>query len=98
MMRKNKETREKEHGLATVTTSPFDWFQEMDRWFDDFRQSFDDGFWVGSLGRSEETSFEIREPLVDLIDKGSEFVVRAALAGVAKVGVGLSVTRDGCDI
>jgi len=98
MMRKNKETREKEHGLATVTTSPFDWFQEMDRWFDDFRQSFNDRFWGGSLGRSEETSFQVREPLVDLIDKGSEFVVRAELPGVAKEDVDLTVTPDGIEI
>src|SRR5437879_4770091 len=98
MMRKHKETREKEHGLARVTPSPFDWFQEMDRWFDDFRQSFNDRVWGSSLSRSEETSFQVREPLVDLIDKGSEFVVRAELPGVAKEDVDLTVTPDGIQI
>ncbi|TLZ68892.1 MAG: hypothetical protein E6K09_02875, partial [Methanobacteriota archaeon] len=64
MMRKNKETREKEHGLARVAPSPFDRFQEMDRWFDDFRRSLNDRVWGSSLSRSEETSFQVREPLV----------------------------------
>src|SRR2546422_1122687 len=98
MMRKNKETREKEHGLARVTPSPFDWFQEMDRWFDDFRRSVNDRVWGSSLSRPEETSFQVREPLVDLIDKGSEFVVWAELPGVAKEDVDLTVTPDGIQI
>ncbi len=98
MMRKNKETRQKEQGLARVTPSPFDWFQEMDRWSDDFRRTFEDRFWGTSLSRSEETGFQVREPLVDLIDKGSEFVVRAELPGVAKEDVDLTVTPDGIEI
>src|SRR3989441_679118 len=98
MMRKNKETGEKEHGLARVTPWPFDWFQEMDRWFDDFRRSLNDRVWGSSLSRSEETSFQVREPLVDLIDKGSEFVVWAELPGVAKEDVDLTVTPDGIQI
>src|SRR5438876_10312439 len=98
MMRKNKETREKEHGLATVTTSPFDCFQEMDRWFDDFRQSFNDRVWGSSLSHPEEPSFQVREPPVALIDKGSEFVVRAELPGVAQEDVDLTVTPDGIQI
>src|SRR5437870_11784791 len=98
MMRKNKETGEKEQGLARVAPSPFDWFQEMDRWFDDFRRGLNDRVWGSSLSRSEEPSFQVREPLVDLIDKGSEFVVRAELPGVAKEDVDLTVTPDGIEI
>jgi len=98
MMRKNKETREKEQGLARVTPSPFDWFQEMDRWFDDFRRTFEGRFWGTSLSRSEETGFQVREPLVDLIDNGSEFVVRAELPGVAKEDVDLTLTPDGIEL
>src|SRR2546425_3226794 len=98
MMRKNKETREKEHGLARVTPSPFDWFQEMDRWFDDFRQRFNDRVWGSSLSHPEEPSFQVREPLVDLIDKGSEFVVRAELPGVGKEDVDLTGTPAGIQI
>jgi HSP20 family protein len=98
MMRKNKETRQKEQGLARVTASPFNWFQEMDRWFDDFRQTFDDRFWGSPVGRAEGTGLLVREPLVDLIDKGSEFVVRAELPGVTKEDVDLNVTPDGIEV
>ncbi len=98
MMRKNKETRQKEQGLARVTASPFDWFQEMDRWFDDVRRTFDDRFGGSALDPAAGTGLQVREPLVDLIDKGSEFVIRAELPGVTKEDVDLNVTPAGIEI
>lgn len=100
MMRKNKENSAKQgdKGLARMTTSPFAWFPDIDRWFDEFRRSFEDRLWGTPLGRGEDTDLHVREPLVDLIDKGSEFVVRAELPGVAKEDVDLKVTADGIEI
>src|SRR3989449_5244610 len=70
----------------------------MARWFDAFRKSFNDRVWGSSLSHPEEPSFQVREPLVDLIDKGSEYVVRAELPGVSKEDVDLTVTSDGIEI
>jgi HSP20 family protein len=100
MMRKNKDklAPREDKGLARVTPSPFDWFRDMDRWFDEFRRGFEDRFWGTPLSRWEDADFRVREPLVDLIDKGSEFVVRAELPGVAKDDVDLNVSPDGIEI
>src|SRR5438093_5567292 len=48
--------------------------------------------------RWTDSDLRVRQPLVDLIDKGSEFVVRAELPGVAKEDVDLTVTADGIEI
>jgi len=100
MERKSKEIQAKDGqtSLTKTTVSPFAWFDDMDRWFDNFRRSFEDRFWGGPLARWTDTDLRVREPLVDLIDKGSEFVVRAELPGVAKEDVDLTVTADGIEI
>ncbi len=100
MQRKNKSTQSKEveTSLARTTTSPLAWFEDMDRWFDNFRQSFEERFWGGPLGRWSDSGLRVRVPLVDLIDKGSEFVVQAELPGVSKEDVDLTVTADGIEI
>ncbi|HYY49002.1 MAG TPA: Hsp20/alpha crystallin family protein [Thermoplasmata archaeon] len=100
MERKSKTTEpEKETSLARPTTvSPFAWFDEVDRWFDSFRRSFEERFWGSPLARFRGSDLQVREPLVDLIDKGSEFVVRAELPGVAKEDVDLTVAADGIEI
>src|SRR5881296_1754386 len=54
--------------------------------------------WLDDMARWTDSDLRVREPLVDLIDKGSEFVVRAELPGVAKEDVDLTVTADGIEI
>jgi len=100
MERKSKEMQPKDEqtSLARTTVSPFAWFDDVDRWFDTFRRSFEERFWGGPLGGWSDSGLRVREPLVDLIDKGSEFVVRAELPGVAKEDVDLTVTNDGIEI
>lgn len=100
MERKNKSTESKEAqtSLARTTPSPFAWFADMDRWFDNFRQSLEERFWGGPVGRWGDAGLRVREPLVDLIDKGSDFVVRAELPGVSKEDIDLTVTADGIEI
>lgn len=98
MLRKTKAgTKTNETSLARATSSPFGWFEEMDRWFDDFRRGFEQRFW-GPQGLWGETGLRVREPSVDVIDKGAEFVVRAELPGVAKEDVDLNVTAEGIEI
>jgi len=98
MERKTKTNAAAKETSLAKTTSPFAWFDEVDRWFDSFRRSFEDRFWGGSLARVTGPDAAVREPLVDLIDKGSEFVVRAELPGVAKEDVDLAVTSDGIEV
>src|SRR6266852_1381491 len=100
MERKSKEMQPKDEqtSLARTTVPPFAWLDDVDRWFDTFRRSFEERFWGGPLGRWSDSGLRVREPLVDLVDKGSEFVVRAELPGVAKEDVDLTVTNDGIEI
>src|SRR5207245_4188029 len=79
MMRKNKADTKTDTGLARPTTgAPPAWFDDddMDRWFDDIRRSFEQHFW-GPLARGSDSEHAVRQPFVDLIENGSEFVVRA---------------------
>src|SRR2546421_8645004 len=100
MDRKSKESQAQDGqtSLARTTVSPFAWLDDMERWFDNFRRSFEDRFWGGPLAQWTDSDLRVREPLVDLIDKGSEFVVRAELPGVSKEDVDLTVTSDGIEI
>src|SRR5216117_4466617 len=98
MERKTKTNAAAKETSLAKTTSPFACFDEVDRWFDSFRRSLEDRFWGGSLARVTGPEAPVREPLVDLIDKGSEFAVRAELPGVAKEDVDLTVTADGIEI
>ena len=66
-------------------------------WFDDFRRTFEDRFF-GPLERWGESGETGWQPLVDLIDQGSEFVVRAEIPGVPKEDVDLKVTERGIEI
>ena len=100
MERKSKEIQAKDGqtSLARTSVSPFAWLDDMDRWFNNVRRSFEDRFWGGPLDRWTDSDLRVREPLVDLIDKGSEFVVRAELPGVSKEDVDLTVTADAIEI
>src|SRR5205807_41025 len=96
MERKNKITAvAKETGLARTTPWNFGWFEDMDRWFDNVRRTFEDRFWGGPLARWTGSDAPVREPLVDRIDKGSAYVVRAEVAGVSKEVVDLTVAQGG---
>ncbi len=99
MLRKTKTNSNKETtDLARpAMDSPLTWIDEMDHWFDEVRRTFEERFW-GPMGRGSDGGSRIREPLADLVDKGSEFVVRAELPGVAKEDVDLNVTPDGIEI
>lgn len=108
MMRKTKDTdiarKTDERGLrrASDTRGPFAWFDEMDRWFDDFRQDFESRLWGSSgfpaLGSRTRSGSQLRTPLVDLADTGREFVVQAEVPGAAKEDLEVSVTPDAIEL
>jgi len=94
----NAKTTAKETDLGATTASPFAWLEDVDRWFDSFRRNVEKSLWSGSLARWSDSALQVREPLVDVIDIGSEFVVRAELPGVSKEDVDLTVTSDSIEI
>lgn len=99
MERKNKAKRTpKQTDLARTTPSPFAWFDGVDRWFDSFRRNFEERLWTGPQARWSDSALQVREPLVDVIDRGSEFVVRAEFPGVSKEDVDLTVASDRIEI
>jgi HSP20 family protein len=102
MLHKNKTRdiapRTDEAKMTRTYRNPYDRFEDMDRWFDDLRRNFLSWGPSSSAPRSEETLVGVRRPLVDLVDNGSEFLVRAELPGVSKEDVELSVTPDGIEL
>jgi HSP20 family protein len=84
--------------MTRTYRNPYDWFEDMDRWFDDLSHNLLGWGPSPSTPRSEETPVGVRRPLVDLVDNGSEFLVRAELPGVSKGDVELSVTPDGIEL
>ncbi len=104
MMRKTKKTelasksgeQPSEHAIAPRSTS--DWFAEMDRWFDNLRNEFEQRFWGPIAPFRGEGGLTAREPLVDLADDGREFVLTAELPGVNKEDLDLRVTPEGIEI
>src|SRR5437899_13025665 len=99
MERKSKiQGKDGQTSLARTSVPPFAWLDDVDRWFDTFRRSVEERFGGGPVARWSDSEPRVREPLVDLIDKGSEFVVRADLPGVAKEDDDLTVSKDGIEI
>jgi HSP20 family protein len=76
---------------------PFSLFDDWDRWFDSFRKDFESRFW-GPVALSQGETALSRTPLVDLVDAGKEFVVKAELPGVEKEDLDVRVTPDSLEI
>ncbi len=104
MLRKTKNTdlapksgeQTPERSMAPRSTA--DWFAEMDRWFDNLRNEFEQRFWGPIAPVEREGGLAIRQPPVDLADNGREFVLTAELPGVNKEDLDLRVTPDGIEI
>ncbi len=102
MLRKDKpdgnDSRKDDAALAPTGQGRVDRFDDVDRWFDDLRRNF---FRVGPIALLPDLiqdRFSLREPRLDLIDNGSEFLVRAELPGISKDDVDLTLTPDGLAI
>lgn len=104
MMRKSKKTdlasktddRMKERARLPQTSA--DWFSQMDRWFNDLRDDYEQTFWGPLTPFGREGRLSSRHPLVDVVDNGRELVVTAQLPGVRKEDLDLQVTPAGIEI
>ena len=70
--------------------SPATMLNDMDRLFDDFRSEWANTFMVP---RDWPTNM-IRSPLIDLADKGKEYLVRAELPGIKKEDLNIELTEN----
>ena len=75
-------------------SNPLTMLNDMDRVFDDFRSDWENLFMTPRAARGEM----IRQPLVDLSDKGGEYVVTAEVPGIPKDKLNIEVTEDGIEI
>ena len=72
--------------------------------FEDFFENFFNRFWMEPVSfrrplfRELESPLQMRYPLVDLIDRDNELVVRAELPGIKKDEIELSITDEGLTI
>jgi HSP20 family protein len=74
--------------------SPMAVMNDMDRLFDDFRSEWENTF----LAPRAFSADLVRQPLVDLADKGNEYLVKAELPGINKEDVNIEVTENSIEI
>ncbi|MGH6636645.1 MAG: Hsp20/alpha crystallin family protein [Gammaproteobacteria bacterium] len=100
-----KETKKEEKAIAPRSTglTPF---EEMDRWFEEMSRDMFGRRWLSPFERlfssfpefrstfEGRMPFEGRVPRADLIDREAELVIRAALPGITKEDLEVSLTDD----
>ena len=92
--KKGKKTVKVAKGGCPAVTSPLG---EMERWFNEFgRHGWRHPFnWEWPSKMMEEMgSFEGRMPKVDMVDRESEYVIRAELPGVNKDDIEVTLTEN----
>lgn len=75
-------------------TNPMALMHDMDRLFDEFRSDWETMF----MPPRQSATDLVRAPLVDLADKGKEYVVKAELPGVNKDDLDIQVTENSIEI
>ncbi len=73
---------------------PMSLLRDMDRLFDEFRSEMEGAF----LNAPRLTLDTARRPLVDMVDKGKEYVVKAEIPGVTKDDVKVEVSENSLEI
>jgi HSP20 family protein len=98
-MSEDKEKKEEKTDLAvrrgeiapSTVFRPFEWVTDIDRWFDDFRSSFDELFYRPH--RLMEAPL-LRTPAMDVYDEGDQYVISAELPGLDKSDIDIEMTKD----
>lgn len=92
--------RDKKEGLVPrdywgpAWVNPITMLDDMDRLFYDFRSEWANKFMVP---RDWPTNM-IRSPLIDLADKGKEYLVRAEIPGIRKEDLNIELTENSIEI
>ena len=97
--KKEKQTVEapKKEEMAVKTKEETDLSRGFDSIFDDFRKSFDDlmaPFMPMRTWLPATEAWPVRAPLVDLLDKGDRYLLKAELPGYEKGDVEIHINKD----
>ena len=92
--------KDRREGLVTSDywgpsmVSPWSLLTDMDRIFDDFRSEWETMFVMPQT----MTTDMVRQPLIDLMDNGKDFLVTAEIPGIKKDDLRIEVTERGLEI
>ena len=75
-------------------SNPMTMLNDMDRLFDDFRTDWESMFLSPMTLHGEP----VRQPLIDLVDEGKGFVLKAELPGIEKSDLNIEVTENAIEI
>ena len=81
--------------FAPTGSDPWRAFDEM---FENFRSDFEDLLFPSPLTRAYPMMAETRVPLVDLEDRGNDFMLKAEMPGFKKEDVEIEVQEDSVEI
>jgi HSP20 family protein len=70
---------------------------EMDNWFDQIRNDFEQLFWNPG-GRYQELTEWSRAPAVDVVDHGDKYEMNVELPGINKEDINLEITPYGIEL
>ena len=74
--------------------SPWTMLNDMDRVFDDFKSEWESLM----LSPQSMATGSVRQPLVDLVDNGKEYVVKAEIPGIKKEDLKIEVAQDSLEV
>ena len=92
--------KEKKEGLVPADywgpswMNPMAVMRDMDRLFEDFRSEWENAFMYPAASQKDV----VRQPLVDLVDNGKEYLVKAELPGVVKDDLNIEVSENSVEI
>lgn len=99
--RKNKneisERNQEERG-DIIERSPGYFLSEMDHWFDQLRNDFEQLFWNPRESYPTELTSWNRTPAVDVADHGDKYEMHVELPGINKEDINLEVTTHGIEL
>jgi len=97
--KKNKlAIKPKENTEITERKPSYDLWTEMDRMFDEFRNSFDDLFWPLERTQTITPYSTRRTPPMDIADHGDKYEMHVEIPGMNKDNINIEVTPKSIEI
>ena len=81
-----------------VERKPDYFLSEMDHWFDQIRNDFEQLFWHPTERYSTDLTEWSRTPAVDVADHGDKYKMTVELPGINKEDINLEVTPNGIEL
>lgn len=75
---------------------PSDFHASINKWFDDLREALEERYFNPWLPAS--ALLDLKQPSMDIIDKGDKFVIHADMPGIPKENIEINVTPSQIEI